>query len=70
MSRKRPFRRYIYRDPDTGRELKLWRGEALDRVVKYAVPPAWMVFTDFWGEHSREAVLMVWNRDVRLRDAR
>ena len=64
--RSRPFRKYIYRDPSTGREYKLWRGEALDRVVRYVL--------DIYGLHyaKRADVLSAyiddrWRCDVRLR---
>jgi hypothetical protein len=68
--RKRPFRRYLWRDPDhPEREpLKLWRGEALDRVVKRHAATVWMnAALAGRADWMIELVQSDWNRDVRLR---
>lgn len=65
-----PRRRYIYRDPDTGREFMCWRGEALDRVVRHlCTPPGLRLIEEglAYSTKVRSIIAAQWRRNVRLR---
>ena len=70
-----PRRRYIYRDPDTGREFMCWRGEALDRILRSSKAKNARVFGEVAQEvlryglapHNLALVLSAWRHRVRLR---